>query len=197
MGKIMRYVLAATAFFLLPANVLANSLVKPGVVAGIAKSKISASPEGEWNKLKFRPGSKVEIWTLDGPQLNQVMFFGGVEPGQPLFKEADKKRAPLPKVGSGMLITDIPALLESTYRARRDVNRMTIETQEPAVVNGTSGVKFTYRFVRNEDDVERTGEAFGAVKNGNLYLVVYEAPSLHFFERDAPRFKRLLSTIRF
>jgi hypothetical protein len=193
----MRNALIATALILMPAASWANSLVKPGAVSGIAKSRIAASPDGEWNKLNFRPGKQVEIWTLDGPQLNQVMFFGGVGPGQPLFKEADKKRAPLPKVASNMLLTDIPALLESTYRARGQVRQMTIETQEPAEVNGTSGVKFTYRFVQDEDDVERTGEAFGAVKNGSLYLVVYEAPSLHFFERDAPRFRKLLTSIRF
>lgn len=190
-------------FYLLPLSLilapaaLANSLVKPGPVSPIAKSTISASTAGEWNKLSYRPGKRIEIWTLDGPQLNQVVFFGGVTDGEPLFKEANAKRAPLPKVSANMLITDIPALLESTYRARRDVSRMTIETQEPAVLNGASGIRFSYNFVRDEDDVDRQGKAFGAMKNGKLFLVVYEAPALHFFARDAGRFENLLATIKF
>ena len=175
----------------------ANKLIAPGPVTPIAKSSFSAKPAGEWNRLNLREGKHTETWTLDGPLLNRVDFFGGVAVGQPLFRETDKKRQPLPKVSSGMLITDIPVLLETTYRAQLRAKRLDINEQEPAMFGAAKGVRFTYRFVRADDDVERRGEALAAVKGDKLYLITYEAPALHFFEKDIVRFRALAATIAF
>lgn len=138
----------------------------------------------------------LEIWTLDGDQLNKVSFFGGVPVGQPLFREQDKKRSPLPKVSDGMLITDIPVLLENSYRAQGRTSRMTIGEQVPAEMDGRRGIKFSYTYVFGDDEVERRGEALCAFVEGKLYLVTYEAPTLHFFEKDLPNFRQLVQTLR-
>jgi hypothetical protein len=193
----MRAIIAALLLATLSVSAAANSLVAPGPVSGIAKGRLSAKPDGEWNRLSAREGKRVETWTIDGPLLNRVLFFGGIAPGQPLVQEADKKRAPLPKVANNMLMTDIPALLESTYRARGDVNRMVIETQEPTTLAGQKAVRFTYTFVRGEDDVQRRGEGIGTLKAGELFLVVYEAPALHFFDKDVEKFRQLVPTLSF
>lgn len=179
----------------LAAPALGNSLVPQGPTKAIAKSTLSARPDQEWNRLSARPGKRVETWTLDGPLLNAVQFYAAVPVGEPLLREADKKREPLPKVAANMLLTDIPAFLESTYRAQRLVSRFDIETQEPIKVAGETAVRFTYRFVRDEADVQRSGEAIGFLKSGRLYLVTYEAPSLHFFAKDLPRFRQLVDTL--
>jgi len=173
-----------------------NSLVSPTAQTGIAKSSLSATPDGEWNRLGRRDGKFVELWTKDGDSLNKVSFFGGVPVGEALFKEVDKKNRPLPKVSDGMLITDIPTLLESSYRIQFDVRTMTIESQEPATLGGHPGLRFAYTFVSGNDEVERKGEAFGAVVKGKLYLVSYEAPSIYFFDKDLPAFRHLASTLK-
>lgn len=174
---------------------LANSLVGPGPRTGIAKSRLAATPAGEWNKLSLREGKNVEVWTLDGDALNKVMFFGGIPAGQPLLRERDKKNSPLPKVAANMLVTDIPTLLETTYRSQFAVNQMTIDTQVPAVLDGHKGIRFTYSFTR-DDEVRRKGEAIGAMVNGQLYLVSYEAPEIYFFDKDVAEFRALAATIK-
>ena len=175
---------------------LSNSLVSPGPQANIAKSSLSASPAGEWNKLSFRGGKNVEVWTIDGDALNKVTFYGGIEVGKPLLKELDKKNKPLPQVTANMLITDIPALLESSYRSQFSVNKMSIETQEPATISGHKGIRFTYTFVKNEEDVERKGEGIGAFVDNRLYLVCFEAPAIYFFDKDVSKFRQLASTLK-
>lgn len=175
--------------------VLANSLIGPGPRAGIAKSRISASPAGEWNKLSLSGGKNVEVWTLDGDSLNKVTFFGGIAAGQPLLRERDKKNSPLPKVASSMLVTDIPTLLETTYRSQYAVNQMAIDTQAPAQLDGHAGIRFTYSFTKS-DDVRRKGEAFGAMVNGQLYLIAYEAPEIYFFDKDVEKFRTLATSIK-
>lgn len=174
-----------------------NSLVSAAPQTGIAKSSISATPDGEWNRLGRRDGKFVELWTRDGDSLNKVSFFGGVPLGQPLFKEVNKKSQPLPKVSAGMLITDIPTLLESSYRIQFRVNKMVIDTQEPATFSGHDGIRFTYTFVSLRDEVERKGEAIGVIVKDKLFLVSYEAPSIHFFEKDLPGFRQLVATLKF
>lgn len=178
------------------APALANSLIAPGPATGIAKSRFSAAPAGEWNRLSARESKKAETWTLDGPELNRVVFFGGVAVGEPLLRESDKKRKPLPRVTAGMLITDIPQLLETSYRTQGRASRFTVELVEPAQVGGHQGVRFTYTFVGEADEVERRGEAMGAIVSGQLYLTTYEAPALYFFDRDLARFRQLASTLR-
>lgn len=174
----------------------ANSLVSPGPRPKIARSTLSASPAFEWNKLSRRGGKKVEIWTIDGDELNKVAFYGGVAVGEPLFREADKKEAPLPKVTPNMLFTDIPTLLESSYRIQLGTSQMTIDSQEPTLVAGHKGIKFTYSFVRRDDEVKRKGEAVGAIVADQVFLVTYEAPAIHFFDKDVEKFRQLVSTLK-
>lgn len=181
---------------LVAAPAFANSLVAPGPRAKIADSTFSAAPSSEWNKLSGREGKNVEVWTVDGPALNKVTFFGGIDIGKPLLKETDKKNQPLPKVTPNMLITDIPALLETTYRSQFKANQISIDSQEPAIVGGHKGVKFTYSYARQDDEVQRKGEAIGTVKGNKLYLLTYEAPALHFFDKDVEKFRQLASTLK-
>lgn len=192
----MKHAFVALALMTSATPALANSLVAPGPQAAIAKSSISAAPVNEWNRLSRTEGKNTEIWTIDGADLNKVTFIGGIAPGTTLMREVDKKNRPLPTVSANMLITDIPALLESTYRVRYGVNQMTIDSQEPAMVNGQKGIRFTYSFTR-DDEVARKGEALGAVIGGKLYLVSYEAPALYFFDKDVEKYRQLLSTVKF
>jgi hypothetical protein len=175
---------------------IANSLVSPGPREKIARSSLAATPAGEWNKLSLRGGKNVEVWTIDGDELNKVTFYGGIGVGKPLLKEADKKDRPLPRVTPNMLITDIPAILESTYRVQYSVSQMAIDSQEPALVGGHKGIRFTYSFVRNDEDLQRKGEAVGAFVDGRLYIAAYEAPAIHFFDKDVSKYRQLASTLR-
>lgn len=194
MTKLLLALSGAVALTATPA--LANSLIAPGLAMGIAKSRFSASPNSEWNRLSAREGKKAETWTLDGPDLNRVVFFGGVTVGEPLFRELDKKNKPLPRVTINMLITDIPTLLETSYRSQGRVSRFNVDTIEPAIVGGHKGVRFTYRYVRDEEDVERKGEAMGAIVAKQLYLTTYEAPATYFFDRDLAKFRQLAGTLK-
>ncbi|MEO7384516.1 MAG: hypothetical protein ABIU18_06245 [Novosphingobium sp.] len=175
----------------------ANSLIAAGEHKGVAKSSIAAVSNGEWNKLSRTDGPSTEIWTRDGDNLNKVTFFGGIAAGMPIYKERNKKEAPLPKVAANMLLPDIPVLLEATYRSQYQVNRLSIDSQEIATVNGKQGIRFTYSYARNEDEVERKGEAIGAIVGNKLYLATYEAPAIYFFGKDLEAFRQISQTLEF
>lgn len=179
----------------MPGAAPANSLISPGLHSGIARSALSASPAGEWNRLSRTDGKYVEVWTIDGDALNKVSFYGGIAAGRPLLREFDRKHQPLPRVKARMLITDIPALLESTYRSQSRVRQMSIDGLEPASLAGRKAIRFTYSFTRTDDEVQRKGEGIGALIGGKLYLVTYEAPALHFFDKDVDKYRQLTETL--
>jgi hypothetical protein len=173
-----------------------NSLIATGEHGAIARSSIGVSTDGEWNRLGRSEGKQVEVWTRDGDSLNRVLFFGGIGPGQTLFKDRRPKDAPLPKVQANMLLLDLPGLLEATYRSQYRVNRMDLRKQEAITVGGVKAVRFSYDFIKADDEVERKGEAVGLLKGGKVHLMVYEAPALYFFDKDLAAFHHLVETLK-
>jgi hypothetical protein len=173
----------------------ANAYREAGKPAAIADSALQVTPPRDWNRLSVRPGKRAETWTLDGEQLNDVTFYGGIEPGAPLVREASKKHAPLPKFTARTLLIEVPELLEGTYRAQKQIGSFTVTGSTPSPFLGAKGVTFTYRYV-DRDDLPREGEARAALIGGKLYMVTFDAPRLHYFGRTLADFRALADTAK-
>lgn len=172
-----------------------NVLIAASKSVTVAKSALSVTPASEWNKLGARPGRNSESWTLDGDGLNDLTFYGGINTNTTLFREVSKKTKPLPRFSSTMLLTDVPALLENSYRIALDTPLMTIDSIEPITFAGSKGVRFTYSFTQ-QDNVKRKGEATAAIVNGRLFMISFEAPTILYFDRDISRYRALVATAR-
>lgn len=191
-----RHIAAVSAALLMIASPLsAHKVIEPGLNDKIVKGAFSANPQTRWNRLQQRDGEYQEVWTIDGDRLNRVVFYGGVPVGEPLLRERDKKRDPLPDVTGNMLLPDIPLLLERTYRTKYGIAIMTIGKQEPATLDGRPAIAFDYTFIDPEYEVETKGEAIAALENGRLYLVAFEAPAVYYFDRDIQKFRDLVKTV--
>lgn len=173
----------------------ANGYREAGKAAKIADSALQVTPPRDWNRLSAKPGKYAETWTLDGEQLNDVTFYGAVEPGQPLVRERDKKRAPLPKFTARTLLIEVPELLEGTYRAEKGIGDFTLTGSKPDRFLGRDGVFFSYDYV-DADQLPRKGEARAVVVAGKLYMATFDAPRLHYFEKTAADYRALADTAR-
>ena len=191
------FVLSAAAAALLVAPAVAgNKLILPGARIAVAKSTLTVQPASEWNRLGARPGRNAETWTLDGDALNDLTFYGGIESGKTLFRDTDRKNQPLPQVSATMLVTDIPALVENSYRIALGTAAMSFGTVEPVAFAGGKGVRFTYAFTRQGETLRRRGEARGAMIDGRLYLITYEAPALHYYDRSLAAARQVADSAR-
>lgn len=177
------------------APALANKLIKAGQTVEVAKSDLQATPKIDWNRLNLRTGRDAETWTLDGELLNDVTFYGEIEDGKTLFREVDKRNRPLPRFSSTMLLTDIPAMLESSYRIARETPIFEITNAEPTTFAGRKGIRFAYEFL-GPDEVRRRGEASAAIIDGKLYMSSYEAPMLHFFDKSVEAYREVLASLK-
>lgn len=175
--------------------VVANDYREQGKTVTVAKSDLEVTPPQDWNKLDLRPGKNAETWTLDGEQLNDVTFYGGIAPGKPLVKERNKKRQPLPKMKKDTLLIDIPELLEGTYRAYKQIGIFELTSTEPTQFLGNNGVHFTYKYV-DADNLTRLGEANATLIEGELFMVTFDAPRLHYFAKGLDAFHDLVKTVR-
>jgi hypothetical protein len=173
----------------------AGRLKSAGVPVTVAKSTLTVTPDQSWNK-GARPGRLSEAWTLDGLSINELTFYGGILDNTTLFREVNKTTKPLPRFSKTMLAPDVAQLFESSYRVALGTSLMTIDSIEPATFAGNQGFKFTYSFAV-EDEVKRKGEARGAIIGGKLYMITYEAPRIHYFDRDLESFRKIADSARF
>jgi hypothetical protein len=160
---------------------LANGYRAKNIPVEVAKSAMKVTPVRDWNSLSIRPGKKAETWTLDGERLNDVTFYGGIAPGEPLIRESSKKHKPLPKFTSETLLIEIPELLEGTYRTDKGIGAFSVTGSNPDHFLGQDGIRFTYTYV-DADNLPRKGEARAAVIKGQLYMATFDAPRLHYFD---------------
>lgn len=161
---------------------IAHSLRVKGETVAVADSALTVTPGRDWNRLSGRVGKNAESWTLDGGQLNDLTFFAGIAPGSPLVRERSKKKDPLPKFQKSTLLVELPELLERTYRSYKKSGSFQVTSTAPAKFLGADGVAFAYAFT-DEDQITRKGEATAAIIGGKLYMISFDAPRLHYFER--------------
>ena len=180
---------------LLPSAAMAHKLREQGVAVSIADSPLTVTPGRDWNRLDGNVGKHTETWTLDGGQLNDLTFFAGIEPGKPLVRERSKKREPLPKFGAGTLLVELPELFEATYRTAKQIADFRVTDVQPTRFLGQDGVMFTYEYV-DQDQLTRKGEAHAAIVAGRLYMIGFDAPRLHYFERNIGDFHRIVQSAR-
>lgn len=187
--------LGALAIFLL-AGCAPYVLVKPErqTVGGV----ISVQPGIAWNKMSVHDyQGKIEVWTLDGPALNTLMFFTGVPDGEPLFtaRTQDAKQEKPPAFRATMNALEVQELLEATMARTFQTTIVEGHDLKPAPVASGRGFRFATRMV-GRDEVERDGVFVGTIRNQKLYGAWFQGAKLHYFARYLPEFDNLVASVQ-
>ena len=162
------------------------------VVGGV----ISVQPGVKWNKLtasSFR--GNVEVWTLDGPILNTLVFFTGVPDGEPLFTRAfgTAQQEKPPVFRAAMNPLEVQELLEATMARYFQTTIAEARNLKPEPVANGQGFRFETRLI-GRDEVERDGVFVGTVRNGKLYGAWFQGAKLHYFKRYLPEFDQMVAS---
>lgn len=167
-----------------------------GQPTAVAASRLTVSAPARWNRSSSKPGKKAESWSFDGPLLNRVDFYGAIAAGEPLVKERNKKRDPLPKFAAGMGASEVAELFERTARITEQSTDFAIDTVAPVTFAGAPGFRFSYHFTGQSTGLVRKGLATGAVIGGRLYLVSYTAPGLHYYDTGLADAQAIMDSAR-
>ncbi len=161
----------------------------------IAEGILVADAPAGWNRSKDRIQSNSEVWTRDGPALNEISIFAGIEHNNALYDAYGSGTSP--KFRKEMLLTDLVEFFEASNRHALQTSTFDLGKSEPTKLAGHSAVRFSYEYAIESDGLRHKGEAVAAIIEGKLYLVNFIAPSLYFFDRDLSIFRKIVGSLRF
>lgn len=188
---IRRLMLAAAA--LLIAGCAQVSHVATGEVT--LKERLLVTVDKPWNQFERGLGDNTPTWTQDGITVDALRFYVGLKDGDLL--------APLPPEAKGhkplafratMRTNELMTLFEGVYA--RDGSTFTLDKVEPHTFVGSEGFRFEFSSIRKFDEVRLRGIGWGAVRNGQLFVITYTAPRLAFFERHLPEAEKIARSAR-
>jgi len=162
----------------------------------VGNGNMTVVPPRPWNRHRavlFDDVPAVEDWTLNGPYLDGVTFITGLRSGHFMVRQRRTTDQQVPKFRSDMTPPEIAAMLESLYRVRGGAVDFHTLSIQPRAFLGTSGFQFDYEHL-DDDELWRKGRAVGAVVNGQLYLVMFDAARSHYYDAALPDFEAIVAS---
>lgn len=162
----------------------------------VGNGNLVVSPPRPWNRQRasfFVDIREVEDWTLNGPYLDGITFVTGLKSGRYLIRQSKRAEQQVPKFRSDMTPPEIAAMLESLYRVKGGAVDFRTLSLQPRRFVGYNGFQFDYEHL-DSDELWRKGRAVGAVINGELYLVLFDAARSHYYGAALPDFESIVAS---
>ena len=164
----------------------------------VGNGSVSVTPPRPWNKqrrLFFDSLRWVEDWTLNGPLLDSMMFVTALPSGEYLVRQRRSEERQVPKFREDMTAPEIASMLETAYRVRGGAVDFRTLNLQPRQFLGYPGFQFDYEHL-DTDEVWRRGRTAGAVINGRLYLIMFDAARSHYYANGLPDFEAIVANAR-
>jgi hypothetical protein len=162
----------------------------------VGNGNMTVVPPRPWNRhraILFDDVPAVEDWTLNGPLLDGVTFITGLRSGHFMVRQRRTTDQQVPKFRADMTPPEIAAMLESLYRVRGGAVDFHTLSIQPRPFLGTGGFQFDYEHL-DGDELWRRGRAVGAVVNGQLYLVMFDAARSHYYDAALPDYEAIVAS---
>jgi hypothetical protein len=175
------------------------SLIRARSVA-VGDGSMAVTPPREWNRVSSTWAiddiRAVEDWTLNGPYLDSMSFVTGLKGGRYIIRQSKRDAQQVPKFRSDMTAPEITAMLESFFRVKAGTVDFRTTSLKPRTLMGYPGFQWDYDHL-DQDEVWRRGRAVGAVIGGRLYLILFDATRMHYFDNAIADFETVANSARF
>lgn len=164
----------------------------------VGDDSVAVTPPRQWNKISarlFTDIRDVEDWTQNGPYLDGISFVTGLKDGKALVYQRRRDDRQVPKFRSNMTPPEIAAMVESLFRVRGGAIDFTTTSLTPRSFLGANGFQHDFEHL-DSDEVRRKGRAVGAIVDGKLYLILYDAARSHYFNASLPDFEAIVASAR-
>jgi hypothetical protein len=164
----------------------------------VGDDSLAVTPPRQWNKISarlFTDIRAVEDWTQNGPYLDGISFVTGLKDGKALVYQRSRDDRQVPKFRSNMTPPEIAAMVESLFRVRGGAIDFTTTSLTPRPFLGTNGFQYDFEHL-DGDEVRRRGRAVGAIVDGKLYMILYDAARMHYFNASLPDFEAIVASAR-
>lgn len=154
---------------------------------------VAVTPQIAWAKAN-RPGLNGTLWTADGVMLDSLMFFMGIEPGQPLIHISGTSKSELPRPYQVNMIPDDVMELTVSNLSKIGYQQVKTSNLRPAPFGKVDGFRFDLSF-STADGLEMKGTAIFAQRGGKLDLILFYAPGEYYFGHYADTVDKLFASI--
>ena len=165
----------------------------------VGNGSLTVVPPRPWNKqrrfLFFDRVRWVEDWTLNGPYIDGITFVSGLPSGRYLIRQRKRDERQVPKFRSDMTAPEVTAMLETAFRVRGGAIEFKTLNLQPRQFLGYPGFQFDFEHL-DGDELWRKGRAVGAVVDGRLYLMLYDATRAHYYANALPDFEAMANNAR-
>jgi hypothetical protein len=165
----------------------------------VGNGNVTVVPPRPWNRhrpLVFEDIPAVEDWTLNGPLLDGITFITGLRNNKAMIRQRRTADQQVPVFRSNMTPPEIAAMFESLYRVRGGTIDFRTLSIQPRQFLGANGFQFDYERL-SDDELWRKGRVVGAVINGELYVILYDAARSHYYEAALPDFEAIVASAQF
>lgn len=162
----------------------------------VGDGSLWVTPPRSWNRhrpILFEDVRGVEDWTLNGPLLDGMSFVTGLRSGKSLIRQRRRASQQVPAFRYNMTPPEIAAMIESLYRVRGGAVDFRTLSLQPRPFLGTNGFQLDYEHL-DEDELWRRGRTVGAVINGQLYLILFDAAKAHYYDAALPDFEAIVAS---
>jgi hypothetical protein len=162
----------------------------------VGNGNMSVVPPRPWNRQHadlFDDVSAVEDWTLNGPLLDGITFITGLKSGKAMVYQRRSTDQQVPIFRADMTAPEIAEMLESLYRVRGGAVDFHTLSIQPRPFLGANGFQFDYEHL-DGDELWRRGRVVGAVINGQLYLIMFDAARSHYYDAALPDFEAVVAS---
>jgi hypothetical protein len=165
----------------------------------VGDGSVAVTPPRPWNKtrtiISFDDIRQVEDWTLNGPLLDSISFVTGLPGNRDLIRQRRTEDRQVPRFRSNMTAPEITAMLESFFRVRGGSIDFRTLSLQPRQFMGANGFQFDYEHL-DSDELWRKGRAVGAVIDGRLYLILFDAARSHYYANAIGDFEAITASAR-
>jgi hypothetical protein len=171
----------------------------PAREVSVGNGSVRVTPPRPWNRQRrfflFDTLSEVEDWTLNGPYLDGMTFVTGLGNNRTLVRQRRTEDRQVPPFRSNMTAPEITAMLESAFRVRGGAVEFRTVGLAPRTFLGYPGFQFDFEHL-DSDELWRKGRAVGAVINGRLYLILFDAARSHYYPNAINDFEAMANSAR-
>ena len=166
-------------------------LVEAGKPADLGNG-ISVTPTTAWGRVHSI--GMDPVLTIDGMGLNEVHYYTGIKPGNPIFSVSGVSDKEVGLYQANMLPNDIMDLLVANLSksGNQDVRASNLA---PAHFGAANGFRFDVAYV-TKDGLDMQGEALMAQRGGKLDVLLFVAPQEFYYAHRKPDVDQLFTTLQ-
>ena len=168
-------------------------LAKAGQAADV--NGLQVQSDLNWTRIK---GYRIELWTIDGPELNTLLFVTKIKPGEQVLRATGKQTKSRPDGAwykQGMRPDEIRDAILDAVRAEGwdDVSSSNFR---PHQFGNTTGMRFDV-LQTNADGLIYGGSVAAFERDGMLNVLYWRAPLEHYHPRDVTAVNKMLDAVGF